>query len=83
MPLVPPLLLVLPPELLPPELPPPELLPPELLPPELDEVSPQKKDFFAFVHAVSIAAHLPSTHAAARYESLFESQSQQNGRQSA
>ena len=82
MPLVPPLLLVLPPELLPPELLPPELLPPELLPPELDEDSPQKNDFFDVLHAVSIAAHLPSTHAAARYESPLE-QSQQKGRQSA
>lgn len=62
MPLVPPLLLVLPPELLP-----PELLPPELEPPLLeDEDSPQKNDFFARAHAFSVFAHTPSMHAAAR-----------------
>lgn len=77
MPLVPPLLLLLPPELLP-----PELLPPELEPPELDEDSPQKNDLFAFPQAVSPFEQTPSMHAAARYESPLL-QSQHVGLQSA
>lgn len=81
MPLVPPLLL--PPLLLPPELLPPELLPPELLPPLLDDVSPQKNDFFARAHAFVVFAQTPSMHAAARYESPLVSQSQHVGLQSA
>lgn len=82
LPLAPPLLLVLPPELEPPELDPPELEPPELEPPELEEDSPQKNDLFAFPQAVSPFEQTPSTHAAARYESPL-SQSQHVGLQSA